>query len=169
MKKSTNEFMENLMGEATGPMKLMRMERTDYFREMLKPLKFDKEKPVVDELLDEAGITNEEFAEQALNSPTLWQPDEIELFEAILAGEPVDRSFLSGLYEEVVTGKRTAKTVRESAEPPVEEETADGEEKDPEELAEEMAPLKRSEDSLEGPSVPSMNTRHIDTTGWWNK
>lgn len=123
-------------------------------------LQEDKIEPKADELLDQAGVTNEQFAVWALDQPALWQPEEMELFESILAGEQVDRSFLSDLYSEVISGRRTAKKVREAVRPV---ELAAPEEKDEEEVAEDKTSVPVAL------PPPKISTEGIDTTDWWKK
>lgn len=170
MTQKTNEFIDKLLGDAAELPKLMRMKPEEYYHEMMKPrpaeIKNEVKRPDLPELLDEFGVSDKEFAEMALSMPSLWQPDELELFEAILSGEEVSRSLLSDLFGDVITGRRTIKTVKESSEPKLEESPLE-EEKDPEELAEERAASRHTD--MDTPPVPTMNTRLVDTTGWWKK
>jgi len=60
-----------------------------------------------DELLEHYGITPEEFAQSAIDEPELWDEDELERLQAVLAGE-LEPKAIADLAHEYSTGGRKA-------------------------------------------------------------
>lgn len=105
-----------------------------------------KEKPK-NNVFDELGMTQREFAEEALNSSTEWNIDQLDELQTLLDGEGLEEEQSRDLIDEFMNIPE-----QDSIKTTIQERKVSRDMMDPEELAEELA---------EAPSIGMMGESHI--------
>lgn len=117
-----------------------------------------------DDFIPELGLTYEQFAEIALSNPIDWSPEQLDVLQLLLNGQPVDEEIVQELaYYFLNPQEKPVEGPRKRTEPRIPRELMD-----PEELAEELAgtfiPITR--EPLIAPEVPNSN---VNLDDWLRK
>lgn len=115
---------------------------------------------------NELGLSQEQFAEIALNSPFDWDSEQMDFLQSLLEGDPMEPEVTRGLVEDFIHYiPKPMKAPKERRE----ELTVPEDMMDPEELAEVLAesvPVHMRYQPVEALNVPSSN---INLDDWLSK
>lgn len=115
----------------------------------------------------ELGLSREQFAEIALSGPLEWNAEQLDMLQSLLVGDPVEPELARELVEDFLHHTPTSP---KPPEPVRRDPSIPRELMDPEELAEELAPLSSSEPITFQP-LPALEvpTSNVNLDDWLRK
>lgn len=126
----------------------------------------EERKEPKDFIEESLGCTHLDAALMAINQPFLWEPEELDLFENVIAGEPYDRKLFISLVRAQSLGQRLPKVDTTVATPPSITELIKG---DLDEIAL-LGPENLEATPVREPKVQELGEMgQVDVGNWWEE